>query len=360
MDERFTLFTGIFSVMALSNAIVPGLTRYAPDSLWQGAIYAAYFFGAFVTTLPAGILSDRYGKVPVIRVGLVITAISGCLLALISAPVPVILLRFLEGAGAGFFVAAAMAHVNSLPDHARMSGVFMAILNAGLVVGLILSGWLAVHFSFPASGIIVFSVITIVATIASLTISTPRFISPIPNARVFVPLLHDYRWLWYSSIILVGITGVMISLYPKFSGLTPDILGIWIAGMSIATIVTVLVISQMPFSPVPVIRWAAVLMIGGVMISFVTPLGFILIGAIAGVVMIAQMAFLAEVHEHQGTAMGLFSTTSYLGMAILPVLIGIVADRAGFFSAFCGTAILAGTVALTIGWCGCRRFGVGG
>ena len=349
MDERCALFAGIFSVMALSNAIVPVLTRYAPDSLWEGAIYAAYFFGAFVTTLPAGILSDRYGKVPVIRVGLVITAISGCLLALISAPVPVILLRFLEGAGAGFFVAAAMAHVNSLPDHARMSGVFMAILNAGLVVGLILSGWLAVHFSFPASGIIVFSVITIVATIASLTISTPRFISPIPNARVFVPLLHDYRWLWYSSIILVGITGVMISLYPKFSGLTPDILGIWIAGMSIATIVTVLVISQMPFSPVPVIRWASVLMTGSVMISFVTPLGFILIGAIAGVVMIAQMAFLAEVHEYQGTAMGLFSTTSYLGMAILPVLVGIVADRAGFFSAFCGTAILAGTVALTIG-----------
>ena len=360
MDERFTLFTGIFSVMALSNAIVPGLTRYAPDSLWQGAIYAAYFFGAFVTTLPAGILSDRYGKVPIIRVGLVITAISGCLLALISVPVPVILLRFLEGAGAGFFVAAAMAHVNSLPDHARMSGVFMAILNAGLVVGLILSGWLAVHFSLPASGIIVFSVITIVATMASLTISTPSFISQIPNARVFVPLLRDYRWLWYSSIILVGITGVMISLYPKFSGLTPDILGIWIAGMSIATIVTVLVISQMPFSPVPVIRWASVLMTGSVMISFVTPLGFILIGAIAGVVMIAQMAFLAEVHEHQGTAMGLFSTTSYLGMAILPVLVGIVADRAGFFSAFCGTAILAGTVALTIGWCGCRRFGPGG
>ena len=360
MDERFTLFTGIFSVMALSNAIVPVLTRYAPDSSWQGAIYAAYFFGAFVTTLPAGILSDRYGRVPVIRVGLIITAISGCLLAFIAAPVPVILLRCLEGAGAGFFVAAAMAHVNSLPDHARMSGIFMAILNAGLVLGLILSGWLAMHFSLPASGIVLFSVITIIATIASLGISTPRFISPVTNTRVFVPLLHDYRWIWYSSIILVGITGVLTSLYPKFSGLAPDILGIWIAGMSVATIVTVLVISQMPFSPVPVIRWSAVLMMGSVMVSFVTPLGFILIGAIAGVVMIAQMAFLAEVHEHQGTAMGLFSTTSYFGMAILPVLISIVADQAGFFSAFLCTTVLAGTVAVTIGWCGCRRFGTGG
>jgi MFS family permease len=360
MDERFTLFAGIFAVMALSNAIVPVLTRYAPDSLWQGAIYAAYFFGAFATTLPAGILSDRYGRVPVVRVGLVISAVSGCMLSLVVAPVPVILLRCLEGAGAGFFVAAAMAHINSLPDHTRMSGVFMALLNAGLVVGLIASGWLAMHFSMPASGIIVFSVITIVATTASVCISASQFTPPKTNSHIFVPLIRDYRWLWYSTIILVGITGVLTSLYPKFSGLTPYVLGIWIAGMSVATIVTVLVISQVPFSPVPVIRWAAVLMIGGVMISFVTPLGFIIVGAIAGVVMIAQMAFLAEAREHQGTAMGLFSTTSYLGMAILPALMGIVADRAGFFSAFFCTAVLAGTVAMTIGWCGCRRLDVGG
>jgi MFS family permease len=360
MDERFTLFAGIFSVMALSNAIVPVLTRYAPDSLWQGSIYAAYFLGAFATTLPAGILSDRYGRMPIVRVGLVITVVSGCLLAVIAAPVPVILLRCLEGAGAGFFVAAAMAHVNSRPDHARMSGIFMAMLNAGLVVGLILSGWLAVNFSMPASGIIVFSVLTALATIASIGVSASR-LTPVPTEnRIFIPLLRDYRWLWYSTIILVGITGVLTSLYPKFSGLPPDILGIWIAGMSIATIVTVLVISRMQFLPVPVIRWAAILMIGGVMISYITPLGFIIIGSIAGVVMIAQMAFLAEVHGHQGTAMGLFSTTSYLGMTILPVLIGIVADRAGFFSAFLCTAVLAGTVAMTIGWCGCRSFGAGG
>jgi len=359
MDERCALFTGIFAVMALSNAIVPVLTRYAPDSLSQGAIYAAYFLGAFATTLPAGILSDRYGRMPIVRAGLVITVVSGCLLAVIAAPIPVILLRCLEGAGAGFFVAAAMAHVNSRPDHARMSGVFMAFLNAGLVVGLIASGWLAVHFSIPASGIIVFSVLTAVATIASVGISVPHF-TPLPvGSRIFVPLLRDYRWLWYSSIILVGITGVLTSLYPKFSGLAPDILGIWIAGMSVATIVTVLVISQMPFTPVPVIRSAAVLMVASVMIAFVTPLGFIIVGAIAGVVMIAQMAFLAEAQEHQGTAMGLFSTTSYLGMTILPVLIGIVADRAGFFSAFLCTALLAGTVAVTIGWCGCQRIHTG-
>jgi fucose permease len=47
--------------------------------------------------------------------------------------------------------------------------------------------------------------------------------------------------------------------------------------------------------------------------------------------------------------MGLFSTTSYLGMAILPFIAGILADRAGFFGAFTLTAFFAILVTLTIG-----------
>jgi MFS family permease len=355
MHPRFAIIAGIFPVMALSNAIVPVLASYAADSTLQGAIFAAYFFGAFVTTLPAGLLSDRYGRLPVIRVGLILSVISGCLLFFVTTPGLVVLLRALEGAGAGLFVAAAMAYVNSQPDHARMSGQFIAMLNVGLVTGLLLSGWLAVHTTAPVTGILVFTILIAVATCASFFTRVPKHTSPSQQTPVFFPLLGNYRWLWYSTIILVGITGVVTSLYPKFSGVAPDIIGIWISGMNIATIVTVLVISRMPFSPVTVIRWAAVLLFGCVMISFFSPLGFVLMGALAGVVMIAQMAFLAEVHDHQGIAMGLFTTASYLGMTVLPFVMGVVADGAGFFTAFFCTAILAGTVALTIGWCSCNR-----
>jgi hypothetical protein len=46
--------------------------------------------------------------------------------------------------------------------------------------------------------------------------------------------------------------------------------------------------------------------------------------------------------------MGLFSTSSYLGMTILPVIAGMLADRFGFFYAFLATAFFAVTVAITI------------
>ena len=85
------------------------------------------------------------------------------------------------------------------------------------------------------------------------------------------------------------------------------------------------------------------------MFAFFSPWGFAVLGVMAGIVMIAQMAILAGVREHQGVVMGLFSTTSYLGMTILPFIAGLFADMAGFFMAFCITAFSAILVALTIG-----------
>jgi len=354
MRTSLFLFFGIFAVMALSNAIVPVLPGYAAESSVQGTIYSAYFLGAFATTLIGGILSDRYGRVPLISSGLIITVASGLLLSVLTAPVPVIAIRLLEGVGAGFFVAAAMSYVNSLPDHERMSGWFMAFLNAGLVGGLVIAGWLAGHSALATNGILFFAGLTIIPAAASFFIrDLPAGPPQKDHMAALIRMVKDYRWLWYSSIILLGSTGVVTSMYPKFSGYSPESVGIWISLMSIATILAVLVVSRLSLPPVPAIRWSAALMVVAVMVSFYSPLGFVLIGILAGIVMIAQMSYLAGVKDHQGTAMGLFSTTSYLGMGILPVIAGVIADYADFFSAFCVTALFALTVFLTIGRCNC-------
>lgn len=341
---------GIFAVMALSNAIVPVLPAFAGQSAWQGAIYAAYFFGAFISTLPGGVLADRNGTGPVIRVGLLITAVTGILLFFTTSPIAVIILRGFEGIGAGLFVAAALSYINSRNDHTRVSGYYMAMLNLGLVLGLVIAGWLAVRFAEPALGIGLFSLFAFVALAGSAVTGNGR-VSPAKrlDAAILSAFIRDNLWLWYSAVVLVGITGVVSSLYPKFSGKAPDTLGFWIAGMSIATIVTVLVASRIPLPPVPVIRWSAIFMAGSVLFAYWSPLGFIALGALAGVVMIAQMAFLAGMPGHQGLLMGLFSTASYLGMAILPFAAGIIADTGGFFAAFVVTAILGGSVAVTLG-----------
>ena len=354
MRTRLSLFFGIFALMALSNAIVPVLPHYAVESAVQGTIYAAYFLGAFATTLLGGILSDRYGRLPLLRSGLIITVASGFLLSFVTSPFPVIAARLLEGMGGGFFVAASMSYVNSLPDHERVSGWFMAFLNAGLVIGLVVAGWLAARFPDPASGILFFAGLTMIPAAAGFIIrEPPASTRRSDSAAALIRMVKNYRWMWYSSVILIGSTGVVTSLYPKFSGYSPDSVGFWISLMSVATILAVLVASRLSLPPVPTIRLSAAMMVIAVMISFYTPLGFLFIGVLAGIVMIAQMSYLSGAKDHQGIAMGLFSTTSYLGMALLPVIAGVIADSTGFFYAFCATAIFGVTVFVTIGRCNC-------
>jgi MFS family permease len=360
MRTRITLFLGIFAVMALSNAIVPVLPSYSPDVSVHGMIYAAYFLGAFAITLPAGVLSDRFGRIPLIRLGLAITVASGLILAFTTGFIPVLLLRFIEGLGAGLFVAAGMSYMNSHPDHIRMSGWYMAFLNAGLVFGLLLAGELALALQAPAAGILLFAILAVVPAACAFFVREPAAAVVAYDGRTVLHFLREYRWLWYSAIVLIGITGIVTSLYPKFSGASSDHLGIWIAGMSVATIAAVLLCSRVHLPPAPAIRWSAALMAGAVLISFFSPAGFLLIGALAGVVMIAQMAFLAGVREHQGIVMGLFSTTSYLGMALLPAAAGLIAEGLGFPAAFMVTALLAITVAATIGFCACSTGSVSG
>ncbi|MCK7537797.1 MAG: hypothetical protein MZV63_46020 [Marinilabiliales bacterium] len=70
-------------------------------------------------------------------------------------------------------------------------------------------------------------------------------------------------------------------------------------------------------------------------------------------VMIAQMAFLAGVQEHQGIVMGLFSTTElpWHGAPLPAAYAALIAEGLGFPMAFISAAFLALTVAATIGLC---------
>lgn len=359
MRRYLPLFLGYFAVMALSNAIVPVLPAYSDDPSVHGLIYAGYFLGAFLVTLPAGILTDRYGRIPFVRLGLAVSLASGIFLAVTTDAALVIAGRFFEGTGAGLFVAAAMAAINSDPGHIRLSGWLMASQNTGLVTGLAVSGWLAAYLIAPQAGIAFFAIVLAAPALASFLIREPvrdcRSGSRSAASDQVIPLAGEHRWLWYSTVVLIGITGVAISLYPEYSGAPSDQIGIWTATMSAVTVISVLISSRMETAPITAIRGSALLMAAGVLLLLVSPAGFLVIGAVAGVVMIAQMAFLAGTREHQGTVMGLYSTFAYLGMAALPSAGGFVAGSLGFPAAFFITALAALSVAVTIGQCRCTR-----
>ena len=353
MRERLPIYLGIFGVMALSNAIVPVLPSFALGAALQSSVYAAYFLGAFLTVIPAGLISDRVGRIPVIRAGLVITVASGFMILAVRDPYLVLIARGVEGIGAGLFVASAMSWMNTRPDHEHVSGDFMASLNLGLVIGLLGAGWLAGFLANERGGILAFTLLSVLP--AALVFLARDTGAGMPVIRREGSGVGPAIWIYLSAIILVGATGAVTAIYPAFTGATPSFLGVSIATMNLSTVITVFVASRLHFRPIPTIRAAAILLAAAVLAILYTPAGFALVGALVGFIMIAQLAFLAGTGLPQGAVMGSYNAASYLGMTLLPFASGVIAERAGFLPAFAFVAILIAAMAPVIGLSGDGR-----
>ncbi|WP_440951300.1 MFS transporter [Methanosphaerula subterraneus] len=355
MKQRLTLCIAVFTVMALSNAIVPVLPLFASEATMQGLLYSAYFVGALCTVLPGGILCERFGRVPLIHWGLLLSLVSGALMILVPVPMVFAGARLLEGVGAGLFISAAMAWVNSQPDHAPLSGKFMASINAGLIAGLIVTGLIPEQYAYhtiPGSFVLFTLMLAVVLVLSAVVREVACPLSP---REPIAGALFSHWWLYVSAFLLIGATGAVTAIYPEFTGGSADLLGIQIALQNVATIVAVLVASRFRLDPIPTIQVGSVVLGLSVLLCYLTPAGFAVMGAAAGVVTIAQMAFLAETSTGQGVTMGLYNSASYAGMSLLPAISGAVFQYLGSVPAFLVVAGLVAIVTVTIRRCtACR------
>jgi MFS family permease len=354
MSARLACCFAVFALMALSNAVVPVLDVYAGDATLQGVIFGGYFFGAMLTVLPAGLASERWNRVRLMQIGIVGSCAAGAAILLFPSPLMVAAARTAEGVATGLFVSAALALVNSRPDHGRLSGLFMASLSAGLLAGLVVTGALVQLTGLREAGVVAFTLLS-VASLALVRGRDPErrgeFVDPLPR---LVPVLRRYAWLYYATVVIFGAGGAVTGLYPEFSAEAPGVLGAQIALQNIATIVAILAVSRAGIDPVRTIRASALVMAAAVAVSFFSPYGFAVIGAAAGAVQIGQLRFLAMTGEPQGVVVGVFTTASYAGMALMPVVAAVVARAAGYGAAFGLVVLVSVSVALTIQRCACR------
>ena len=371
----FSLFFGVASLMALSNAIIPILPSLDGALQIQAFIYSAYFFGAMITTLPGGIISDRIGQFRVISAGMILTVISGTVLAFVTAPDLILLIRLVEGIGAGLFVSASLSWINYQQGHTRLSGIFMALLNLGLLLGLVGGGWITGLLGDLTAGIRFFTILSVVPIITLLlclslgkvdlagSFTQSQQGTQSESQKGWRPLLSEVSAmirrqapLWFSVIVLLGITGFVQALYPDLSGLAAAEVGTALAVMNLATIISSFAAPWFRIEPVLLIRVSAILMAILVLIFVQYPSSIFIMGFVAGLVMISQIRYLAIAEEKQGVAMGLYTTASYAGMTFIPAIGGYLAGVFSVSGAAALVALLAGICVLTIGSCRCRGF----
>lgn len=161
-----TLTITIFLQWVGASSIIPMLPVYikrlgGSDTL-AGLVMASFFAAGVLSQYPIGRLADRIGRRPVLVSGLVLYGLASMAFLLpIAAPMAIVL-RALQGTGAGAVIVASLAMVSSSVTEDRRGRAFAAIYGGelgGMAVGPLVGsiiGARSMWIMFLASGLLSF------------------------------------------------------------------------------------------------------------------------------------------------------------------------------------------------------------
>jgi len=207
--------------------IVPELPGYLSSlggEEYIGLIIALFTLTAGLSRPFSGALTDRWGRIPVMVYGAVISAIAGLLYPLISTIAGFLLIRFIHGMSTGFKPTGTSAYIADIVP-AKRRGEAMGIAgfaaSLGMALGPSLGPLIAAKFSLDAmfyvSSVFAFLSIAILLgmketakeggkfRLSYLKISRKEIIEP----RVIAPAI--------SLMLLVYSFGVVLTITPDFS-----------------------------------------------------------------------------------------------------------------------------------------------
>lgn len=151
----------VLAALALVVAAVPALNVALPGVAadtgatqsqlqWVVDAYALVFAGLL---LPAGALGDRYGRKPLLVLGLLVFGVGSAAAALCVTPGPLIAARALMGVGAAMVMPTTLSIITSsfpVQQRAKAVGAWIGVAGAGAILGLLSSGLLLERFDWQS------------------------------------------------------------------------------------------------------------------------------------------------------------------------------------------------------------------
>lgn len=151
----------VLAALALVVAAVPALNVALPGVAaetgatqsqlqWVVDAYALVFAGLL---LPAGALGDRYGRKPLLVLGLLVFGAGSAAAALCVTPGPLIAARALMGVGAAMVMPTTLSIITSsfpVQQRAKAVGAWIGVAGAGAILGLLTSGLLLERFGWQS------------------------------------------------------------------------------------------------------------------------------------------------------------------------------------------------------------------
>ena len=327
-------------------------------------IVSAFAFFRLVFAPAGGALVSRLGERPVYLTGLLVVAASSLATAFAQSYAQLLVFRGLGGIGSTMFTVSAMALLVRLAPptiRGRVSSAYASAFLVGGMLGPVLGGLLA-SFGLRLPFLVYAVALVVAAATVGLRLSGAR-LRPSEEQTTRPPMLlrealaHSAYRAALASAFANGWCnfGVRVAVLPQFAVSVYD--RTWVAGVALAvaavgTAATLQVAGRLADSvgrrPL-VITGLAVTALGLGLVGLSGDLVALLVlsgvsGLGAGLVNPGQQATVADVigsGRNGGSVLAAFQMAQDSGAIVGPILIGLVADRAGFGWAFGATAAVS-------------------
>lgn len=320
------------------------------------AVFAVYAVAALAAVLLAGVVSDRYGRKPLL-VGAMVAMIAGLGIFMVAGNVAELVVgRALHGAAVGTTVVVGSAALLDLrPEHGARTGHLTGIMfNIGMAVTILSASLLAQFGPDPlVTPYAVVALIVLLLLLALLPIPEPhlnRSSARIKIARPAVPAAISTDF-WFAALGVMAswsVLGVYLSLFPAFAGQRTGVHSLVFGGVVVASMAGSAAASQAVGG-----RWEArrVAIVGDFGTALALVLGIVAIDTrsatlVVGAAVLLGFAFglafggslrhLGRVvpADKRGEVMSAYYLLAYSAMAVPTILAGWAATTWGLGAVF--------------------------
>jgi MFS family permease len=352
---------GLFMILPVFAIYGVQLTGYSP--IWLGLAIGAYGLTQALLQIPMGILSDKFGRKPVILAGLLIFFLGSVIAATSDSIYGVVLGRAIQGMGAIastiLALAADLSREEQRPKVMATIGMFIGLsFTVAMVLGPIIAD------SFGLSGLFWFIALLTLVAMALMQFMVPSSVNKAPRGdNVALPaqisrfILHPQlsRLNWGVFILHMALTACFVTLPKQFvaSGLSldnqwqvylPALLG------SFLLMVPFMIFAMKKQKEKPMFSAAISLLIIALVLLWYLPSGFwslvlsvVLFFTAFNYLEATMPSILSRIAPagFKGSVMGVYSSSQFLGAFVGGILGGIIASRYGEQAIFLVMAIVS-------------------
>lgn len=354
--QIWPLLAMVCCTMIGAAMVVPMLSLYAASfgvsATLVGMLVTIFGIGRIFANFPAGWLSQRIGRRPILAAGPALVAIGSVGAALTTDFNWLLFWRFVQGIGSGMYQTvslAALADISTPQTRGRLVAVYNAALQFGASIGPLIGGYVASVYGLAAP----FWVLLVISlTTMALAIFTFRD-HKIEMTRSMSGALGLRRGLMNAPFLAISLvsamtffarTACMFQLMPLI-GAESFGLGVGMIGVAI-TIIAFAMLLALPYGGVlsdkfgarNVVTFGMIANIAGIALVLIDAhqlfywLSMLFYGLASGAVSAAIGSYTIESlpRSKYGEGMGLQRTISDIGYVAGPLFAGVIADISGY------------------------------